>query len=87
MSFMDNVEGFGSGSARSWDRATARRQFQLSLVLLGSLLCAALVLATSLQFQAPMQEGRSALVSRGIDRSALISAPFAGALAPVGQHD
>lgn len=87
MSFMDNVEGFGAGHARSWDRATARRQFQLSLILLGSLLCAALVLATSLQFQPPMQEGRSALVSRSIDRSALISAPFAGALAPVASRE
>ena len=87
MSFMDNVEGFGAGQTRSWDRATARRQFQLSLVLLGALLFSALVLATSLQFQPPVQEGRSALVNRSIDRSALISAPYAGSLAPVGRND
>ena len=87
MSFMDGVEKFDAGLTRSWDRATARRQFQLSLILLGALLCSALALATSLQMRPPIQEGRSALVSRGIDRSALITAPYAGSLAPVGQHD
>lgn len=76
-------EGYDAGFTRSWDPASARRQFQMSLILVGALACSAIVLASTLRFDPPMQEGRSMAISRNLDKAANISAPFAGALAPV----
>lgn len=71
--------GFDAGFTRSWDPASARRQFQMSLILVAALLCSAVVLASTLRVAPPMQEGRSMAISR-IDKSASISAPYAGDL-------
>ena len=76
-------EGLDAGFTRSWDPASARRQFQMSLILVGALACSAIVLASTLRFDPPMQEGRSMAISRSIDKSGSITAPFAGSLAPV----
>lgn len=76
-------EGYDAGFTRSWDPASARRQFQMSLILVGALACSAIVLASTLRFDPPMQEGRSMAIARNIDKAGNISAPFAGALAPV----
>lgn len=84
MAFTNDFDrGFDAGFTRSWDPASARRQFQMSLILVGALVCSAVVLASTLRFDPPMQEGRSATISRGMDRSGSITAPFAGALAPL----
>jgi hypothetical protein len=84
MAMSEQIEdGYDAGYTRSWDPASARRQFQMSLILVGALVCSAVVLASSLRFDQPLQEGRSTLVKRGIDRSASISAPYAGALSPL----
>jgi hypothetical protein len=84
MSVTEHLEdGYDVGLTRSWDPKSARRQFQMSLVLVAALVCSAVVLATSLRFDPPMTEGRSGVVKHSIDRSASISAPYAGALAPV----
>ncbi len=73
--------GFDAGFTRSWDATSARRQFQMSLILVGALLCSAVVLASTLRFDPPMTEGRSAAIK--IDRSAEISAPYAGGLVAI----
>lgn len=74
--------GFDAGFTRSWDTGSARRQFQMSLILVGALLCSAVVLASTLRFDPPMTEGRSSSIGR-IDKAAAISAPYAGSLAPL----
>ena len=74
--------GFDAGFTRSWDATSARRQFQMSLILVGALLCSAVVLASTLRFDPPMQEGRSTAIGK-IDRAAAISVPYAGALIPI----
>ena len=74
--------GFDAGFTRSWNPASARRQFQMSLILVAALLCSAVVLASTLRVAPAMQEGRSMAISR-IDKSAAISAPFAGDLVAI----
>ena len=76
-------DGYDAGFTRSWDPASARRQFQMSLILVGALACSAIVLASTLRFDPPMQEGRSMAISHNMDKAGNISAPFAGALAPI----
>jgi hypothetical protein len=84
MSVSENFEdGYDAGLTRSWDPKSARRQFQMSLVLVAALICSAVVLATTLRFDPPMTEGRSGVVKSSVDRSAVITAPFAGSLAPM----
>ena len=79
----DFENGLDAGFTRSWDPVSARRQFQMSLILVGALVCSAIVLASTLRFDPPMQEGRSVNISKMSDRSATISAPFAGSLSPL----
>lgn len=76
-------EGFDAGFTRSWDPTSARRQLQTSLILIGALVCSAVVLASTLRFDPPLQEGRSTVITRGIDKSASISVPYAGSLVQV----
>lgn len=75
--------GFDAGFTRSWNPSSARRQFQMSLILVGALLCSAVVLASTLRFDPPMQEGRSASINRSYDKSSTISPSFAGSIAPL----
>ena len=82
MSVFESGDKFDAGFARSWDASSAKRQFHLSLILVGALVCSAVVLASTLRFEQPMQEGRSGVIQR-FDKASQIDAPFAGALAPL----
>ena len=74
MSIADHFENIPeAGFTRNWDAGSARRQFNMSLVLIGALAMAAVVLGLSLRFEPP--------ASTNTARSAvMVDSSFAGKL-------